>query len=509
MASLVDTFAALVVEIKELTGLSESQFLSFPAQPLPFNNSNLALEDPKIAFAFALLVNTIPDDSPQFVDKADFIWRVYQTILEEKNLAPEPIPERLGGVTHSMAFHKAIEVFGIPRERPDSRFFYNTSVLPIDLDNQQIWTHLAIDNTAVQSGAVKLDEVNKAWLGQFRLLGELGESFVEAVTCEIATISVVRPWLDPDVFEWRFWDMPDTVFSDGKIPVNGELPCIISKMVIARNIKVIVSTSPLPQISNTAMLHKRTEASGSPNTDIITQLVAFSSLSQKTAVQAELVDDTQKPEASELMPHFITSNEAQATVASPPIDKFANLKFPHLIKTQFAQSEQLLAVPPSEIPAVIDAPIRGFHVPFSFETEAARTFWTAALASAEAEVTSLTAQQVTTQANIPRIRGMIIAWQEGRVTDHRTPVTSPQEAIATLESGLAQEQQVLRTCEAALSSSQANVSSIKNTLNVLMKLSEKPVDPESFVLAMACTRTPKCPNPDSVLFGNAASTQHT
>jgi outer membrane protein TolC len=96
---------------------------------------------------------------------------------------------------------------------------------------------------------------------------------------------------------------------------------------------------------------------------------------------------------------------------------------------------------------------------------------------------------------------MITAWQEGRITDHRTPATSPQEAIAALESGLAQEQQALQKRETNLASAQANVDSIKNTLNILMKLGEKPVDPQSFVLAIVCTRTPKCPNPDPLLFG--------
>jgi hypothetical protein len=491
MASLFDTFSALVVEMKELTGLAEGQFLSFPAEQLPFDKTNLVLEDPNVAYEFAALVNSIPDDSPQFVRKADFIWRVYKTILEEKDLAPEP----LSGITHSTAFHNARETFGLDRPRPNGEFFYDTSVLPIDLDDPQIWTRLIIDNAATKIEAAKLDEVNKAWLGQFRLLNNLGESFVEAVTCEVATISIVRPWLDPDVFEWRFWDMPDTIFSDGKVPATGKLPCIISKMVVARNIKVIISTSPLPQISNTALFRKQGNDDGHSDTDIITQLISFSNLSPEIPPQAELIDGVQKPEAP----------DAQATVAASLIQKFGHLKFAD-IKHQLAQPDRSVAEPPSDTPKATDAPIRGLHVPFSFDTETARIFWTSELASSEAALTSHTAQQTATQANIPRIRSMITAWQEGRITDHRTPPQSQQEAIAGLESGLVQEQQSLQKYGAIIANVQATISFIKNTLNILTKLSEKPVNPQSFVLAMVCTRTPKSPNPDPELFGQIAPT---
>lgn len=495
MASLEDSIAALVVEIKELTRLSESQFLSFPVQPLPFNKSNLALEDPNVAFDFSVLVNTIPDDSPQFARKADFIWRLYKKILVEKKLAPPPI----NGTPYSTAFRNVINTFGEPRMRSDFDF-YDTSILPIDLDNQQIWTHLILDNSAVQSIATKLDAVNKEWLSQFRLLDELGKSFVEAVTCEMATIEVIRPWLDPDVFEWRFWDMQDTVFSDGNVPVKGQLPCIISKIVVVRNIKVVVSTAPLPIISKTGTLHKQTGTSISLGASSIAQLVAHSSLRQETSAPVKLVEGAKKTKASEFISHLSASTDKQATSPALPI------RMAGLLETQFAVSEAVFQTAPTETPRATDAPVRRFHVPISCDTSAAKTFWTSTLANNKAELISHTTKQAEVQARISKIRDMITAEMEGRVRDHRTPATSPQERIAAMQNPLLQEQQVLQTCEAAIASTLAAASSINNTLAILTVLDAEPVDSQSFVLAMACTRTPKCPNPDPLLFRQAEPT---
>jgi hypothetical protein len=246
---------------------------------------------------------------------------------------------------------------------------------------------------------------------------------------------------------------------------------------VAKNIKVIVSNAPLPDVSHTALLRKRLSIAKTHEDDFVEQLMSFSGHSK--AMKASLTS------VGTVTPQF-SSHQFQ------------------LIDAAIYRHVAPATPPTSGIATAVDAAIRGFHVPFSFETTESQSFWTRELAGAEAELASLSAQMATLQADIVKASDMISAWQDGRVRDHRSWLgksNTKDDALATLGSVLTEKQQLLQACEDGFQVKQTAVTSARNTLELLGKLSGKPVDPQSFVLGMVCTRTPKCPNPDPSLFG--------
>jgi hypothetical protein len=66
-----------------------------------------------------------------------------------------------------------------------------------------------------------------------------GEDFtILSLSIELIRVSIVRPWLESNLFRSRFWQWVDgrSPLSDGATPPTGDLPAYISETIFARNL---------------------------------------------------------------------------------------------------------------------------------------------------------------------------------------------------------------------------------------------------------------------------------
>ncbi|MEW6497867.1 MAG: hypothetical protein AB1589_36010 [Cyanobacteriota bacterium] len=63
---------------------------------------------------------------------------------------------------------------------------------------------------------------------------------VSSLTVDLIRVQIVRPWMNPSIFESRFWQWPDErePLSDGKELPQGTLPAYATSIVVARNLNI-------------------------------------------------------------------------------------------------------------------------------------------------------------------------------------------------------------------------------------------------------------------------------
>src|SRR5262249_15057452 len=151
-------------------------------------------------------------------------WISYQKLLRDRVLAT-------GGDTGSFVrqFVDAQAQLGDGLLDPSSELpYFTTTVIPVDLADPRAWTPVSLDAAAIRAQAQALSPDHAAWLKRFNLLDRLGEDFVDGITLERLAVVILRPWYNGAVFEWRFWDLPGTIVSDGAANPRGQLPGVIS-----------------------------------------------------------------------------------------------------------------------------------------------------------------------------------------------------------------------------------------------------------------------------------------
>jgi hypothetical protein len=66
-----------------------------------------------------------------------------------------------------------------------------------------------------------------------------GDDGIEAISLEYSNVVVMRPWHRPELYESRYWKVPDnTIISDGNVPRRGQIPAYITSMIVVRNVTV-------------------------------------------------------------------------------------------------------------------------------------------------------------------------------------------------------------------------------------------------------------------------------
>ncbi|MGD1930128.1 MAG: hypothetical protein ACFB12_14600 [Leptolyngbyaceae cyanobacterium] len=103
----------------------------------------------------------------------------------------------------------------------------------------------AIDEGAWQTFTLTADEIPKMLseappkLKQ-RLAADLQDPDITSITFEFSSATVLRPWLDVDVFAAKFWRFLDQQkkLSDGQSPPAGGCPAYTTAVIFARNIVV-------------------------------------------------------------------------------------------------------------------------------------------------------------------------------------------------------------------------------------------------------------------------------
>jgi hypothetical protein len=481
MPSLHDGIAALIVHAASLEVDAAQQFVVFPDFYLPMDKDNLAFNDTDAAFAFALQMNMLPTSAPQFKLTTKCVWDVYKDILNNKVL----LAPTADGQSCARQFVEASAQLGIPQMTQNELEFYPTSILPVNLDDAAAWTPVVLGREAINQLAPQLREDHRAWLARFNLLPQLGDEFLEAISMERLTLVVLRPWYTPSVCTWRFWDLPDRIISDGNETPRGEMPGIITKVVLVRHLQVKLAASRLPDVGSSIMF-RRIEASDTGSADRSLEPVA----------QLHRLSGA-GPTVTRRTLLFNNFTQVKGTLA----DRIEALE------TELARE---ISSPDISDPTALTGSggSQKFHVPFRFDTQQARECLSAPLATATATRAAQESELGTARNRLQELMQTKLQWQTNppmmTVRDHRvTPTREYTQVntrlIAEFEQNLAQQQTLISVKEQELARAQAEETRLRQALSILEQLSALGGDAQSYVLALVCDRTPKAPNPDPLL----------
>lgn len=75
---------------------------------------------------------------------------------------------------------------------------------------------------------------------------DTGENFtILSLSIELIRVSIIRPWLEPNLFKSRFWQWSDgrSLLSDGATSPTGNLPAYINEVIFARNLFIMFDST--------------------------------------------------------------------------------------------------------------------------------------------------------------------------------------------------------------------------------------------------------------------------
>jgi len=455
--SLAEGIAALTAHVTSSEVDAAKQYVVFPNFFFPMTADSVASDGRPAAFDFIHRVNMIPDEPPTFAMTASFVWNVYENVLDNRVLPSSPDAQQ--GYARRFAAAKATMGDGILT--PQEHRYFETSVLPGDLSTAS-WTSTELGPDKIKTLAALLSPVLQQWLQRFNLLPELGDRFLESVHFERLTLVVLRPWFDPQVFAWRFWNMPGEPVSDGGDPPKGRLPGVIGKLVLVRNLKMKLAAAPLSAVN--VVFRRVTPTAG---------------------------EQPQRPQ--EPVEHLATLAGAGLRGAMPLMLRSPLLPSGHDLKFQIDKQKTALA---TEISAVAGSQM--FHVPFSYDTEGPRALVNASLQTANAAVA---ANRRELAAAHQRYEAYKAAYNRGRVVDHRKnakkvdPKKPPRPPFDE-----APWRATFARLESRIAQAQGEVTRWTKQSGELDKLQAIQADPTNYVLALVCDRLLKSPDPDPALF---------
>jgi hypothetical protein len=129
--------------------------------------------------------------------------------------------------------------------------FYDMYLWPanfLDADSPAQWTELRMDAGEIQAlSSMAADSTQQlaTTLTTDPAQAQTLDVDVSNLSLELDRVEVMRPWLEPLVFENRAWRWPDDrePLSDGEEPPNGSLPAYVSAIVFARNLEIELEES--------------------------------------------------------------------------------------------------------------------------------------------------------------------------------------------------------------------------------------------------------------------------
>ena len=130
--------------------------------------------------------------------------------------------------------------------------FYETYLWPanfLDTDSPAQWTELRMDAGEIQAlSAMASDSTQQLATTPTTDPAQALTLDVDVsnVSLELARVEVMRPWIEPLLFENRAWRWPDDrePLSDGEDPPSGSLPAYVTAVVFARNLEIQLQESP-------------------------------------------------------------------------------------------------------------------------------------------------------------------------------------------------------------------------------------------------------------------------
>ena len=171
------------------------------------------------------------------------MWEVLREILDTHVVAPSA-----PGASSSYAgrFAAARARFGDGLVTLSDLDYYPVDLLPADVAASSSWTPLTLGPERIAELAASLPKPTTEWLAAFNLLDELGDALVTSVQLETLPVTVVRSWLDEELFTWPFWTMPGEPVSDSVDPAVGRMPHYVGDLVAVRNLVVTLGDTELP-----------------------------------------------------------------------------------------------------------------------------------------------------------------------------------------------------------------------------------------------------------------------
>jgi hypothetical protein len=125
----------------------------------------------------------------------------------------------------------------------DLRNFLPTAFAPAD-PFDEAWSRITLTADDIAALCLEASE-------ELRRLHPVStaRSRIAEISFDYRSVAVVRPWLDPQLFEYRSWRLPEgePPLSDGGRPAQGRFPALVTALVFARNIEV----SEQPETSTT------------------------------------------------------------------------------------------------------------------------------------------------------------------------------------------------------------------------------------------------------------------
>ena len=360
MPSLRAAISAVLVAAAEAGGDLTGRRVLYPQGYLPVPEAP-AVATEGAPLELSLRLNMVPGPGPVFRSSSRFVWEVVREILDTHVVAPSA-----PGTSSSYAgrFAAARARFGDGLVTLSDLDYYPVDLLPADVAASASWTPLTLGPERIVELAARLPKPTTEWLAAFNLLDELGDALVTSVQLETVPVTVVRSWLDEDLFSWPFWTMPGEPVSDGVDPAVGRMPHYVGDLVAVRNLVVTLGDTELP-------------SSGGP---VVYRTVPG-------AVVAHALD------AGSVLATLATDSAAETAEPDPPAPSDGR-----------AGDETGAGEPPSPVSAT--GGYLRFHVPIRFDT-------TAALAAASARLAAATAARVQSEADA------VVTVQ---VRDHRGPV---------------------------------------------------------------------------------------
>lgn len=115
--------------------------------------------------------------------------------------------------------------------------YLNTFFSPVDaFEHDKTWASITLTR-AEMAGLIR--EAPSDLRGMFGDVNEPDPN-LEAIKLEYTKVVVIRPWYRGEFFNSRHWRLPDgRLLCDGGSPRSGPLPAVITSMVVARNVHMV------------------------------------------------------------------------------------------------------------------------------------------------------------------------------------------------------------------------------------------------------------------------------
>jgi hypothetical protein len=212
----------------------------------------------------SLRLNMCPGPGPVFGSSTRFVWEVLRDILDHHEVASSA-PS--GSESYAASFARARAQFGDGLVTLSDLDYYPVDLVPAEVAASPSWTPLTLGPERIADLAARLPEPTRLWLAAYNLLDELGDALITSVQLETLPVTVVRSWLDEDVFTWRFWTMAGEPVSDGVDPAVGRMPHYVGDLVAVRNLVVTLGDTELPSTRGAVVYRTVPGAADVPHLD--------------------------------------------------------------------------------------------------------------------------------------------------------------------------------------------------------------------------------------------------